>query len=99
MNKTRSGYLARIIKQLSTVVIATVILAISAPTVRAGEGVDLLLVLSADVCYSIAGEQSKLQREGYAQALTKRRLELALGILPAGDHLAFFSIFLLMPCA
>jgi len=44
----------------------------SAPTLRAGERVDLLLVLAADVSHSIAGGQFKLQREGYAQAITIR---------------------------
>jgi Protein of unknown function (DUF1194) len=70
----RLGYVAPIIKQLSTVLFVTVVLAMSVPTVRAGEQVDLLLVLAADVSYSIAAEQFKLQREGYAQAITSPRV-------------------------
>ena len=73
-SKACCGYFTRIIKQLSKVLILTVVLAMSAPTVRAGERVDLLLVLAADVSYSIAGQQFKLQREGYAQAITSPRV-------------------------
>ena len=71
MSKTSSGYFARIIKQLF---FAIVVLVVSVPTVRAGEPVDLLLVLAADVSFSIAGQQFKLQREGYAQAITSPRV-------------------------
>ena len=63
VSKCRFGF-ACVLKQLSTVLFATVVLAMSGPSVRAGEQVDLLLVLAADVSYSIAGEQFKLQREG-----------------------------------
>ena len=36
----------------------------------AGERVDLLLVLAADVSYSVDAQKFKLQREGYARAIT-----------------------------
>jgi hypothetical protein len=71
LGKTR---FAQLIKQLSTAFFATVVLTTFVPTVRAAEQVDLLLVLAADVSYSIAGEQFKLQREGYAQAITSPRV-------------------------
>jgi Protein of unknown function (DUF1194) len=70
LSRSASDYLARMIEQFSAVVFTTVILATSGSAVRAGEQVDLLLVLAADVSYSIAGEQFKLQREGYAHAIT-----------------------------
>jgi hypothetical protein len=69
----RSGF-ACVLKHISTILLVAVVLGMSAPTVRAGEPVDLLLVLAADVSYSIAGQQFKLQREGYAQAITSPRV-------------------------
>jgi hypothetical protein len=69
LRKTVCGYFARIIKQLSTVIFATV-LAMAVPSVRAGEQVDLLLVLAADVSYSVNEREFELQREGHAKAIT-----------------------------
>jgi hypothetical protein len=41
---------------------------------RAAEPVDLLLVLAADVSRSVDAEKFKLQREGYAAAISDRRV-------------------------
>jgi opacity protein-like surface antigen len=71
---TKRLALGSILLTTTTALFVTVILAVSAPTVWAAEQVDLLLVLAADVSYSIAGEQFKLQREGYAQAITNPRV-------------------------
>ena len=46
--------------------------------VKAGEPVDLLLVLAADVSRSIDAEKFKLQREGYAAALNDPRVTNAI---------------------
>ena len=81
MSKACCGYLARTIKQFS---FASVVLVMSVPAACAGEQVDLLLVLAADVSYSIAGEQFKLQREGYAQALTNPRVVRVIQSGPIG---------------
>jgi Protein of unknown function (DUF1194) len=78
----RSRCFAQIIKQLSTALFVTVALAMSVPIAQAGEQVDLLLVLAADVSYSIAGQQFKLQREGYAQAITNPRV---IGVIQSGE--------------
>ena len=45
-----------------------------APAARAAEPVDLLLVLAADVSRSVDNEKFKLQREGYAAALSNQRV-------------------------
>ena len=70
VSKCRFGF-ACVLKQLSTVLFATVVLAVSGPSVRAsGEQVDLLLVLAADVSYSICGRTVQITARG----------------LRAGDH-------------
>jgi Protein of unknown function (DUF1194) len=71
---TKRLALGSILLTTTTALFVIVILAVSVPTVWAAEQVDLLLVLAADVSYSIAGEQFKLQREGYAQAITSPRV-------------------------
>jgi Protein of unknown function (DUF1194) len=71
---TKRLALGSILLTTTTALFVTVILAVSVPTVWAADQVDLLLVLAADVSYSIAGEQFKLQREGYAQAITSPRV-------------------------
>jgi len=58
-------------------------LALSAPA-RSSEPVDLLLVLSADVSRSIDAEKFKLQRTGYAEAFSDRRVVQALTSGPHG---------------
>ena len=45
----------------------------AAPT-RAAEPVDLLLVLAADVSRSVDNEKFKLQRDGYAAAISDKRV-------------------------
>jgi hypothetical protein len=46
---------------------------------RAGEPVDLLLVLAADVSRSVDAQKFQLQREGYAAAITNPRVLDAIG--------------------
>src|ERR1700751_3364477 len=53
------------------------------PTARAAEPVDLLLVLAADVSRSIDAPKFKLQRDGYAAALTDRRV---LDVIRSGPN-------------
>ncbi len=50
---------------------------------RATEVVDLVLVLAADVSRSVDAQKFKLQREGYATAITNR---LVLNAIAAGPH-------------
>src|SRR5471032_2286246 len=45
-----------------------------APPARAAEPVDLLLVLAADVSRSVDQQKFQLQREGYAAAISDRRV-------------------------
>jgi hypothetical protein len=49
----------------------------------AAEKVDLLLVLAADVSRSIDGEEFRLQRDGYASALTTPRV---VNAMTSGEH-------------
>ena len=57
---------------------ATVLFVLSAamlsPPARAAEPVDLLLVLAADVSRSVDTQKFQLQREGYAAAISDRRV-------------------------
>ena len=57
--------------------------AISAPLARA-EAVDLALVLAADVSRSIDDDEFKLQRKGYAAAITNPRVLQAIAASPHG---------------
>ena len=51
----------------------------ASPSARADEGqVDLLLVLAADVSRSVDEREFKLQREGFASALTDPRVLRAM---------------------
>lgn len=54
---------------------------------QAEENVDLLLVLAADISRSVDAEKFKLQREGYAAALTHPRVLAAIQSTPLG-HIA-----------
>jgi hypothetical protein len=45
-----------------------------APAARSAEPADLLLVLAADVSRSVDNEKFKLQREGYAAAISNKRV-------------------------
>ena len=58
---------------LRTLLVAVAVLA-SAPLVWAAEQVDLLLVLASDVSRSIDQAKFQLQREGYAAAITDKRV-------------------------
>jgi len=49
-------------------------LALAPPAARAGDDVDLLLVLAADVSRSIDTEKFQLQRDGYAAAISDSRV-------------------------
>jgi len=58
-------------------------IATSLPVARAAEPVDLLLVLAADVSRSIDTPKFQLQRDGYAAAITDRRV---LNVIKAGPN-------------
>jgi hypothetical protein len=55
-------------------VLALALFTAAAPPARAGEPVDLLLVLAADVSRSVDQPKFKLQREGYAAAISDTRV-------------------------
>ena len=65
------------VTRLVVFVIATAVLG-GSPVARAGEEVDLLLVLSSDVSRSIAAPNFKLQRDGYAAAIANPRVIQAI---------------------
>jgi hypothetical protein len=65
------------------VVLALIALILAAPQSRAAEQVDLLLVLAADVSRSVDYPKFKLQREGYAAALSDKRV---LDAISSGRH-------------
>jgi hypothetical protein len=56
---------------------------VAAPSTRAQEQVDLLLVLAADVSRSVDTPKFQLQREGYAAAIADKRV---LEAITAGPH-------------
>jgi hypothetical protein len=62
-----------------------------APIARAAEKVDLLLVLASDVSRSVDSEKFKLQREGYAAAISDRRV---LDAITAGRNKRIAVLFL-----
>jgi hypothetical protein len=72
---------------------AIVLIAVAAygPILRAAEPVDLLLVLAADVSRSVDSEKFKLQREGYAAAISDRRV---LEAISAGRNSRIAVLFL-----
>ncbi len=51
---------------------------------QAEEQVDLLLVLAADISRSVDAQKFKLQREGYAAALTNPKVITAIQSVPSG---------------
>ena len=63
--------------------VALAALILAAPLARAAERVDLLLVLAADVSRSVDQVKFKLQRDGYAAALSDKRVLDAIG---SGRH-------------
>ncbi len=54
--------------------LALIALIAAAPSARAAEKVDLLLVLAADVSRSVDHRKFQLQREGYAAAISDKRV-------------------------
>jgi Protein of unknown function (DUF1194) len=56
------------------IIIALITLSLAASFARAAERVDLLLVLAADVSRSVDQPKFKLQRDGYAAALSDKRV-------------------------
>jgi hypothetical protein len=72
--------MARAFRLILAVVVAT---GLSAPVARAAEAVDLLLVLAADVSRSIDTAKFQLQRDGYASAITDRRV---LNVIRSGPN-------------
>lgn len=56
------------------VILIVLLAAAFTPPARAAEKVDLLLVLAADVSRSVNSEKFKLQREGYAAAISNSRV-------------------------
>jgi hypothetical protein len=62
-----------------------------APSARSAEKVDLLLVLASDVSRSVDAEKFKLQREGYAAAISDRRV---LEAIAAGRNKRIAVLFL-----
>ena len=65
------------------IALALVVLAVAAPLARASEPVDLLLVLAADVSRSVDHAKFQLQREGYAAAISDKRV---LDAISSGRH-------------
>lgn len=72
--------MARAFRLILAVVVAA---GLSAPAARAAEAVDLLLVLAADVSRSIDTAKFQLQRDGYAAAITDRRV---LNVIRSGPN-------------
>jgi hypothetical protein len=68
----RCGAAMRIVKILLTLILTG--LALHPATARAGDEVDLLLVLAADVSRSIDAAKFQLQRDGYAAAIADPRV-------------------------
>jgi hypothetical protein len=64
---------------------------VDATATRAAEKVDLLLVLASDVSRSVDAEKFKLQREGYAAAISDKRV---LDAVTAGRNKRIAVLFL-----
>ena len=64
--------------------LVALILVVAAPLARAGDPVDLLLVLASDVSRSVDTRKFQLQREGYAAALSNPRVVEAIKSGPHG---------------
>jgi hypothetical protein len=69
--------------RLVVAVLAVVATLFFVPAARAAEAVDLLLVLAADVSRSIDTPKFQLQRDGYAAAITDRRV---LNVIRSGPN-------------
>lgn len=70
-------------RKLALAILVSVAVAASLLPARAGEAVDLLLVLAADVSRSVDQPKFQLQRDGYAAAISDPRV---LGAISAGVH-------------
>jgi len=70
-------------RKLALALLVSVAVAASSLPARAGEAVDLLLVLAADVSRSVDHAKFQLQRDGYAAALADPRV---LEAISAGRH-------------
>jgi hypothetical protein len=73
---------------LGAIALTTIMLA---PAARAAEPVDLLLVLAADVSRSVDADKFKLQREGYAAAISDKHV---LDAIRAGRNHRIAVLFL-----
>jgi len=73
----------RVMRKLALALLVSVAVAASSLPARAGEAVDLLLVLAADVSRSVDHAKFQLQRDGYAAALADPRV---LEAISAGRH-------------
>ncbi|MCC6949801.1 MAG: DUF1194 domain-containing protein [Bradyrhizobiaceae bacterium] len=76
-------------RHAATLGILLLALGLAAPA-RSAEAVDLLLVLSADVSRSVDAEKFKLQRQGYADAFSDKRVVYALTSGPRGRAAVVF---------
>ena len=73
-----------ILKCIVFVILAGLALMTPANRTRAEDTVDLLLVLAADISRSVDAAKFKLQRDGYAAALTSPRVVGAIRSAPSG---------------
>jgi hypothetical protein len=71
---------------VAVIVLALALLGGGMPTQKAfaEDQVDLLLVLAADISRSLDSTKFKLQREGYAAALTNPKVLAAINSVPTG---------------
>ncbi|PZN25958.1 MAG: hypothetical protein DIU71_19040, partial [Proteobacteria bacterium] len=70
-------------RKLALAILVSLAVAVTPLTARAGEAVDLLLVLAADVSRSVDQPKFQLQRDGYAAAISDPRV---LEAISAGVH-------------
>ncbi len=73
----------RAVIKSARLVVAVLATLLMLPVAWAAEPVDLLLVLSADISGSLDETKFRLQRNGYARALTDRRV---LQAIQSGAH-------------
>ena len=71
--------------------VALLSLTLAAPSARAAEQVDLLLVLASDVSRSVDDAKFELQRQGYAKAIADPRV---LNAIHAGRHHRIAVLFM-----
>jgi len=66
--------MSRLFRCYALLLLAALAASSFAPSARAAEKVDLLLVLSSDVSRSVTGDKFKLQRDGYAAAIANPKV-------------------------